>query len=247
MKYECEKCKFETVNLYDFNRHKQSKKHIEKCNEEMVKSLLNPGSIHDKESHTCCFCGKIYSTAGNLTKHKKICTEKILLIKELNEKDQKIDHLEHLLQNEVAHIKSLQDEVLYLKTIINNAGNIIKSSVSAISYVSQHYDDAPPIAPIKDYSKITFDIDPEEGLEDVTDNDKPKKRRKRKSPMEIRDSKDKFIEILTCKFDKDILHRYLGDIIIKCYKKKDPTKQSLWSSDTSLLLDQYQMLFYCNP
>ena len=59
--------------------------------------------------------------------------------------------------------------------------------------------------------------------------------KKEKTDEEIRKSKDQFMDIIINKFDKDLLERYLGDIIIKCYKKDDPKKQSLWSSDTSRL------------
>ena len=44
-----------------------------------------------------------------------------------------------------------------------------------------------------------------------------------------------FVNILIYHYRKSLLHRYLGDFLIGEYKKTDPSKQSLWASDTSRL------------
>lgn len=46
---------------------------------------------------------------------------------------------------------------------------------------------------------------------------------------------DDFIEVLTYNYDNSILPKYLGDFIIKYYKKDNPAEQSIWASDTSRL------------
>ena len=131
------------------------------------------------------------------------------------EKD--ISHLKEISQKDQHTINNLEEEVKHLKFIISNAGNIIKNSVSTLSYVAINYKDAPALAPIDDYSKITFDLDSEDEDRDL---DKSKK---------------EFIELMIIKYEKNILDRYLGNMIIKCYKKDNPKQQSIWSSDTSRL------------
>ena len=49
--------------------------------------------------------------------------------------------------------------------------------------------------------------------------------------------------MIICKYEKNTLDRYLGKIIIKTYKKKNPKKQSIWSSDTSRLTYVVRELF----
>ena len=46
---------------------------------------------------------------------------------------------------------------------------------------------------------------------------------------------DDFIKILTYYYNKNKLDKYVGDFIIRQYKKEEPETQSLWSSDTDRL------------
>lgn len=248
MKYYCEVCDFDTDRLFCLNQHKNTKKHKIKVNESKRKMKIHPRKsiiIEDESEYVCIFCEKSYSTASNLKKHQTICKEKGRMEQqhqmEIDKLNEKISWLEKSnLDNKSRYeseLETLRNENAYLKTLINNAGSIIKTSVSAMSYVSDHYADAPALEPVKDYSKLTYDIDSET-------NEKSKgKRRKRKSPMEVRKDKDRFIDILAIKYEKNILDRYLGDIIIKYYKKKNPKEQSLWSSDTSRLTYVIRELF----
>ena len=253
MKYFCESCNYETHAKNCFQKHLESKKHDDKVNHATKTSHSHHKPITrvlNKNEHKCCFCGNNYLSNANLARHKKNCGEKNEMINVHNQEiinyenklnniikdniklNDEITNLKKLLEKEEKHsaseIETLKKDNAYLKSIINNAGNIIKSSVSTISYVSQNYNDAPILEPIKDYSKVTYDIDSENYEE--TNHE-----RKTKTDKEIRKDKNRFIDIIIHKHDKNVLDRYLGDIIIKCYKKKDPKKQSLWSSDTSRL------------
>ena len=224
MKYICEFCNFKTDRLFCFNQHKNTKKHKDKVKEQTkLSKMTHMNIIGDKADKIfkCQFCDAEYTKACNLSRHNKTCNIKNQLIESHSQEIQILieqnNNLKQLLEKEEKHNASLTKENEYLKTIINNAGNIIKSSVSAISYVSQHYSDAPVLEAIEDYSKLTYDIDSE------SNQTEPKE----KTDEEIRKDKDKFINIIVIKHEKNILDRYLGDIIIKCYKKKDPKDQSL--------------------
>jgi|688.fasta_scaffold299078_2 hypothetical protein len=46
---------------------------------------------------------------------------------------------------------------------------------------------------------------------------------------------DDFIDTLVYNYNGNSLHKYLGNFIIKYYKKDNPAEQSMWSSDTSRL------------
>ena len=46
---------------------------------------------------------------------------------------------------------------------------------------------------------------------------------------------DEFVSIISYNHTQCCLHQYLGDFIVKYYKKDDPKQQSVWSSDVSRL------------
>ena len=58
-KYACEKCNFDTINNYDYNKHLLTKKHIN--NSETVSNF------------ECLICKKKYFSYQGLWKHKKKC------------------------------------------------------------------------------------------------------------------------------------------------------------------------------
>jgi hypothetical protein len=103
-------------------------------------------------------------------------------------------------------IAQLKSENAHLKLLVNNAGAIIKTSVSTMSYVIKNYKDAPALETIKDYSAIHYEK-----------------------------NNDEFVEELVHQHDHQKLSAYIGDFIIKNYKKQDPSKQSIWNSDTNRL------------
>src|SRR5207249_8087833 len=75
-----------------------------------------------------------------------------------------------------------------------------------LTYIATNYKTAPALQALDDYSQIQ---------------------------QKYNDSK--FIETLIYNFNHNKLDKYLGDMIIKFYKKEDPSQQSLWNSDTSRL------------
>lgn len=108
----------------------------------------------------------------------------------------------------------------HLKSLINNAGLIIKSSVSTMSYLMTHYTDAPILKPITDFSAIEYDEKNEEF---------------------------NLMDALIVEHDNGNLHRYLGDFIVKTYKKEDPTQQSIWNSDSVRLTYVIRQLINKKP
>jgi hypothetical protein len=79
-------------------------------------------------------------------------------------------------------------------------------NVSVKNYVQQNYPDAPPLEELHDYSSIKYALE-----------------------------YDDFIDTIVYNYNHSCLHKYFGDFIIKYYKKDDPSKQSMWSSDTARL------------
>jgi len=230
--YSCSICNYDTNDKCNFNRHTNSKKHADK---KILKSNLKINSVLKPEL-LCNFCNKKYANMGSLEKHTKICGEKVIIEKQhsdqlnilKNAHVKELEHIKQLYENELQYLKELHEkdtlcqteilkqkdetinvlntEVNHLKLLINNAGSIIKSSVSALSYAMKHYKDAPALETIKDYSALKYN-----------------------------QSDTEFIENLLVEYKNKLLPTYLGNFIIKIYKKDDPLKQSIWNSDTNRL------------
>ena len=276
--FKCGPCKYETHDKSNFSKHNSSKKHKEKMHMLRLETQLQQrGNIHETSEHIyqCDFCKGIYSTAGSLARHKKACEVKIkiesshqdeinslkkeysIIIDNLKKDNQ---HLKQLYDNDTAHYKNtidnLKSEINRLQQTLNNAGSIIKTSVSATNYIFKNFKDAPPLSAPEDYSQLTYDR-PKGGHEDEYDlsdtedediDDDPGDRFIDKdSDGEIHidkgREKEKFVEKLLYKHRQKILDEYLGKIIVRHYKKKDPSKQSIFNSDTTRLTYIVRELF----
>ena len=218
MKYNCKLCNYSTDVKIAYDKHLLTKKHIEKVNEKHNINIITPQTIPiDSSKFICNYCNMKFTKSCNLSRHKNICSEKEQLIQQLtnqiNElntqlliKDGKLLEQNKILEKDEEMINILKSEVDHLKSIVNNAGSIIKTSVSTVAYVLKNYKDAPALESVKDYSAIHYKQDNSE-----------------------------FVENLIYEHTHNKLHIYIGDFIIKTYKKEDPTKQAIWNSDTSRL------------
>lgn len=72
--YCCEKCDYSTCNLYDFNKHSQTKKHAQSGRNVAIDDLSMDcdKKIATKE-FVCPLCNKVYKDNSGLWKHKKRC------------------------------------------------------------------------------------------------------------------------------------------------------------------------------
>lgn len=208
MKHMCECCDYETDKLSSYKKHVITQKHAEKVRESINKSsnileqsLNNPTT--KQIGHICPFCNNNFANSSNLTRHKKICGEKNRIqVNHINEVEKYKQESIHL--HEINDI--LKEENAHLKTLINNAGAVVKTSVSALSFVAENYNKAPVLKQLKTYTYL-----------EEADNDD--------------DNFDLTRMLFNQHRDKTII-KYLGDIIVAAYKKDNPAKQAIWSSDT---------------
>ena len=262
--YKCDSCNYVSRDKSNFSKHLLSVKHIEKEHQPVVASNQHSGKIIYEVNHKkfkCGFCGNLYSTAGNLAKHKRICNDKQILEdnyqKIVNELKNELIHLKQLHKKELKHqqdqIESLKEENQWLKSTVTGAGSIIKSSMSTANYIITNFKDAPALMPVEDYSKLTYanhgltemnDDDNNDGNDD-DNNDGNDDNNNDDIDNELND-KNKFVECLIFQYHHKTLAKYLGDIIVKHYKKKDPEQQSIWNSDSNRLTYIIRELFNDN-
>lgn len=198
---------------------------------------------NDSISFQCPHCNQQFTLRSSLNRHIKLrCLEKT--IKE-NKKDDDLKNCNNelkisndkivALEKEITYIKTTQIPLLneriielkadktYLKYLLDNVGSIAKTSVRALSYAVKNYNNAPILKELDDYSNIKYiqnDINSEE-----TDDGKDDK--------EINKVNLNFICVIVSRYENDRLASYIGDFIIKIYKKKDATLQSMWNTDTN--------------
>lgn len=188
MTHKCNPCDYETDDIRNYRKHLVTKKHLEKTGDELV-------------GFKCIYCCHIFTTSGGLARHSKICFSKTEMKIEMETEVEK-------LKVKLAHVEEmnefLKSENENLKTIVSTAGTIVKSSVSALSYVIKYYNDAPM-------------------LEQFTDC------------ASLQDEKDdmKFVKDIIYQHKYNHLDEYIGDYVVRLYKKDDPSKQSIWNTDPS--------------
>ena len=170
-----------------------------------------------KRRYKCPECGRTFTQSCNLSRHTNGRCPK-LKTREGLEKEYHIDNLEkeierlraQLLEREnrrlIDETRYKDQEIKYLKSLVDQAGSIAKTSVNALSYIHMNYKDAPLLEPINDYSIIK------------------------------RNNENLQIEDILLHYYKDgKLVEYLGNILVAHYKKEDPSEQSIWNSDCTRL------------
>lgn len=125
----------------------------------------------------------------------------------LEQENQIIKTLEKTNQELLKMNKELIDYIKSNKTINTNNGTINNiKNISIINYIKLNYNNAPNISSLNDY---TF--------------------------LKNNEENEEFIDTINAEHRNNNLHRYLGDFIIKYYKKENPINQSFWNSDSSRL------------
>lgn len=235
MTSKCEACNYMTKNKFDFKKHLKTKKHIKNSIAYIPKnSKINTGKseVHDAaniahqnspklakpiknqdcDAFKCKYCDGIFKRLSNLNRHAKTCYRRTdIKEKELHGKDKLIDFLKlqlNMQKKETSIYKSEREfyvkESEYYKDLISNYTKFGHKNFNSITYVLNKYGDAPHIEK----------TEPEK-LECFKDVDM------------------KTMENIISDYRNKVFVEFAVKMIINLHKKDDPTKQSIWSTDTS--------------
>lgn len=225
MKYNCIGCNYSTDDMANYSRHVKTRKHtiIVELAEIEAKKL-----IFDSD-HTCKKCMKIFKHSSSYSRHKNKCQNKmdtvadknkdggelINLCKELMQQNKDLAEFKYKYEARVemfdkietireTHDKENKEDKAYLQKLVNDAGSITKTSVNALSYAVKNFSKAPALLPITYCESI-----------------------------ELNNDAIKLCDELVFYYEHHILHKYLGDSVVKIYKTDKPEKQSMWNTDSA--------------
>lgn len=237
MSYRCEPCGYITEDRGNFCKHKKTARHAKKMEENDIHQLIM-GPIIDvhqngeksttrstnnstrKASLVCQFCGDEFSRPYCLRRHQNLgrCKGNVDIILRLGSKIkdmetkiliQNIEHKHQLVEVELKTQLQAERQFSKEKTDIITSGKIgstVNYNVPVKTFVKENYGEAP----------ILVCLDHEQ--------------------MKLLGHEEKHYElgdVLVYYFRKNQLGEYLGSFLVKRYKKKDPSEQSLWTSDGS--------------
>lgn len=205
MKYVCNICKYSTEDKSNYNKHIKSDNHKENIITKFI----------------CEDCNKQFSYASGLSRHRKTCKNIKLINNENNALKQTVEEYKNLLE---------QYKIL-LQNNNNNKQTTNKTYIS-INYIQQNYGSAPIIHSLDDYSSVKLLLDNDDIIDELSDSEEDYNSSNNKDINNKFDKTDKeFMILLINKYKSNTLHEYLGDFLIKYYKKDDPKQQSIWNSD----------------
>lgn len=175
--------------------------------------LINKISILENEKET--YRSKLHNVESERDNYKNkvidLESEINTLLKEniTNEKKllfEKDKIMEKYMEQSSNNQEILQDEVFYLKSLCTGATKLVSETMNTVNFIINNFTIAPPIDKNIDYKQILYDNNKEkiDVIEDIVHHYKHKS-----------------------------LIKYIGDMIVKCYKKEDPSQQSIWNSDVS--------------
>jgi hypothetical protein len=234
MEYECKCCNYITDRSDSYKKHIATAKHkkIEILTSKSGQLCLPQDNKYD------CKCGKHYTTRQGLWHHAKICeydetnNEMMNIINALDETN--VNELKEKLKqtiitnNEKKPKKVTKNKVsMKDSTIANSIGNTLmnnsnntntinntlnKHNISILNYVNNNY------PPTKSLNKLN-----DGDIETILNM----------TPEEM--GKHPFSEWIIYFYGKNLFGQFIGNFIIKAYKKENPKDQQFWSSDTQRL------------
>ena len=215
--YKCEPCNFIGSDSSNYKRHLKSKKH----NRNSAHGVLNKDDIYDVGNKVIYDSNSAQRNSTELNGIEK----KTIKIKILNCDNcgltfkrshnmnrhfktcikRKDSCRETDLKNKLKEKdRQLKNMERYYSDIIRNIGNMGPKNINSITYILGNYDNAPHLETIKTNNLMK---------------------------LPLKTSRD--IENIICSHKNNFLIDQIIEAIVFIYKKKDPSKQSIWVTDTS--------------
>ena len=204
-KFSCPNCNCTFVTQSGFTNHSKVCVNTILIQKEMdyttnIQKLTNNFELETIKKDTCIeLLKKDNERLQELIKMKDDNNKELLKIKDDNNKkllkikDESNKKIEDILENENE----------YHKTLVDRAGNIVKTSMSALQFAKTNYPDAPALVKYNNMDAVKLNKEYGVGA------------------------------TMIWHYENHTLAEAIGSIILKEYQKEDPSFQSLWNSDFS--------------
>ena len=187
-------------------------------------SLNNPQkSLNDmvNKKYICDYCEQNFTQSCHLSRHSKICREKNLKLIELETEFEKYKQVNEFEK----YKKEMESEIILLKEKLRSVEDHNKTLKNENKFQKQIIESAGGMIKksmnTMSYLLLNYNNAPQ--LQSLVDY------------SNLQKNNDLLIKDLIHYHRKGNLEKYIGDFIIKQYKKDDPKLQSLWSSDVERL------------
>lgn len=172
--YFCEKCKFFTLNKFNFLKHTKTQKHINRHT-----------NILDETQQFNCECGKQYKHRQSLFNHKKKCnklietnqneTILISLVEKLNHQEQQNVIIQNTLNELIPKMEMVQynNNNVLNQNITNNTTNNINQNLNINIFLNENCKDAMNIGDFVKKIEVSISdllLSKEKGLTDGISN-----------------------------------------------------------------------------
>lgn len=218
MKYNCSLCDYKTDDKSNFNRHMNANKHRKNVREGTEKpkkykskqpvSTVKASKNKKTKIYNCDKCGLEFSHSSSASRHKRVCNEKIEIGGDTKILNQRLNVAETQNKQLAEQNERLWKMLENSSNRINDDGSTIKSSLSSLNYLITKCKKTPPL------KELTH-----EGAQQILGYN----------------GDITMIEKIVRSYRNKNISRFLGSIIAKCYKTKDPKDQSIWNTDVSRL------------
>jgi hypothetical protein len=222
-KFKCIICNYSTSRRDNYLRHERTPKHKKKSAENVKQEVhkkipsfftctstapqLHLKSTQNRE-YKCTYCKNIFTRSNSLSRHKKKCGDRKNMEIKIDKLTNKVKALtQKNKQNTSYYIKEMdhyKEEAKYFRYLFEEAGGMVKKSISSASFIQQKYVNGPPIKPLS--------IKDLKGLEQ---------------------DKIKLANNILYTYRHDTIDKYIGDQIIATCLKRDPNQQYIWNTDSS--------------
>lgn len=205
MTFSCTICNYSTKNKSNYNKHLKCNKHLNNMNSQKIDLVLYASKKHTYASQKVL---TYRCDCGRDFHHSSSLTRH-----KHSCLHTQLDKMKQDLKKQFdVEIKQMEMEIenKLLKQQLEEYNKTVKTintttfNISIKKYIQQNYSDAPPLKKLDDYSIIE---------KNNCDSD--------------------LIDNIVHHYNHKNLDQYLGDFIVKYYKKDNYTQQSIWNSDAS--------------
>lgn len=247
MKYSCGECLYSTDVKCNYDKHLNSIRHKKMMERPKFPSdtAPMPPQVEDPKVKklTCPYCETCFVHIANLSRHKKSCSEKTILIEsyERTITDLRKDHEKQMQERGKEHERQMQERVKdhekQMQDLIKDyEGKLLVCKNENLNQIVQMMTkDKESFQRIAETStethKTTWNT-----LSYLTHTFKQTPRCQlfvNIPQSNDPDDPDKDARIAMYEYKNKTIGRYVGDMIIKEYKTENPSDQTFWNSDTT--------------